>query len=68
MHCTTLPQHCSRPESGKPAAFSEDRIEGALQKFNFFYRGVRAAAENKHLKQMLRSSSGLVAALSLCLQ
>lgn len=47
------------------AAFSEDKMEGALQKFNFFYRGVKAAAENKHVKQMLRSSPGLGAALSL---
>lgn len=40
-------------------------MEGALQKFSFFYRGVKATAESKHLKQMLRSSPGLVAAPSL---
>lgn len=61
--------HCPRTAVGQSvisqAAFSDDNMEGALQKFNFFYRGAKVAAENKHLKQMLRSSPGLVAALSL---
>jgi len=62
-------RHCPSTAMGQStisqAAFSEDDTEGASQKFSFFYRGAKAAAENKQLSQMLRSSPGLMAALSL---